>query len=217
MTIHKIIGEIANEAGALAPEKTGGVPFPFRGIDSTINHLAPLLNKHGVFSTSRITSKDTSTREIGNGKAITQSDLTMEFTFHAPDGSSVTTEVAGLAQDYADRSAAQAQSVAYRVALLQLFHLPTQTKEPEQAGEETQAEIAKAGGATPKPAEPKPDETAAIRKKIKAKLGVEDGDPKIKESAEAFAESVGKPLPKGYATNEPFLLGWLNHLETGEV
>src|SRR5690606_3994165 len=61
----------------------------------------------------------------------------VEYTFYAPDGSSVVVVTPGLADDFADRSTAQAMSVAYRVALLQLFHLPTHSKEPEETGEET--------------------------------------------------------------------------------
>ena len=149
--IIQIISKIAKEAGALAPEQKGGVPFAFRGIDAVIKHLSSHLDEHGVIHTSRVLSKETSFRPFYdregnlNGKGITQTDLLVEYTFWAPDGSFVRTEAAGLAQDHADRSAAQAQSVALRVALLQLFHLPTTDKESEERGEETQAYIAKEG------------------------------------------------------------------------
>lgn len=150
-SIGAIISRISEEAGALHKSRAagGGVPFEFRGIDAVINHLAPHMDKYGVFSTSRVTHKETTPRPLfdregnPNGKAITQTDITVEYTFHAPDGSSVTTEVPGLAQDHADRSAAQAMSVAYRVALLQLFHLPTDSPEPEVSGEQTQEYIEK--------------------------------------------------------------------------
>lgn len=150
-SIIQIISKIAQEAGALAPEQKGGVPFAFRGIDAVIKHLSGHLDDHGVVHTSRVLSKETSFRPFfdregnPNGKGITQTDLLVEYTFWAPDGSFLKTEAAGLAQDHADRSAAQAQSVALRVALLQMFHLPTTDKEPEERGEETQAYIAKEG------------------------------------------------------------------------
>jgi hypothetical protein len=134
-----LISKISAEAGALAPEKSGGVPFPFRGIDSTINHLSPHLEANGVIVIPTVIDRVTTMREIGS-KALTQTDLLAEFKFIAPDGSYETARTIGLAQDYADRSAAQAQSVAYRVALLQVFHLPTQQTEPEVAGEQTAAE-----------------------------------------------------------------------------
>ena len=54
---------------------------------------------------------------------------------------SITATTGGLANDYADRSTAQAQSVAFRVALLQTFALPTHSPEPEQTGVERAANL----------------------------------------------------------------------------
>ena len=147
--IYQLISLISEEAGALGKEDAGGVPFKFRGIDSTINHLAPLLRKYNVVVYPSVAERVTTTRELlgangtPSGKAITQTDALVDFTFVAPDGTSLTVRTNGLAQDHADRSAAQAQSVAFRVALLQTFFLPTDSKEPEVSGEETQAYIDK--------------------------------------------------------------------------
>jgi hypothetical protein len=143
LNIFQIISKISDEAGALAKtmEAGSGLKFAFRGIDGVINHLSPYLQKYGVVIVPAVVDKVTSTRELAGGKAITQTDLLVMYTFYAPDGSSVAVQTAGLAQDYADRSAAQAQSVALRVALLQTFFLPTQDRSPEAAGEETQKYI----------------------------------------------------------------------------
>jgi hypothetical protein len=158
LNIFQIISKISEEAGALAKTMAdgSGLKFAFRGIDGVINHLAPYFQKYGVVVIPAVVDKVTSTREIQGGKAITQTDLTVMFTFYAPDGSNVAAQTVGLAQDYADRSAAQAQSVALRVALLQTFFLPTQDREPEVAGEDTQkyiennaATVAKAGPKQP--------------------------------------------------------------------
>lgn len=136
--IYQLISTISAEAGALAPEKTSGVPFAFRGVDAVVSHVAPLLKKYGVIVVPNVIEVKTTYREINPTKGVTQTDLVTEFRFFAPDGTSVSAITAGLAQDYADRSAAQAQSVAFRVALLQTFALPTTDKEPEVVGEETQ-------------------------------------------------------------------------------
>lgn len=143
LNIFQIISRISEEAGALAKtmEAGSGLKFAFRGIDGVINHLSPYFQKYGVVVVPAVVDKVTSTREIAGGKAITQTDLLVMYTFYAPDGSSVAVQTAGLAQDYADRSAAQAQSVALRIALLQTFFLPTQDRSPEAAGEETQRYI----------------------------------------------------------------------------
>ena len=135
LNIYQRINLISQEAGALAPEAKGGVPFAFRGIDGTVAHLTPFLHKYGVFNTSTTLSHLVTEREVGN-RVIKTTQVEVEFEFFAPDGSSVKMVTPGLADDFADRSSAQAMSVAYRIALLQLFHLPTHSKEPEESGQE---------------------------------------------------------------------------------
>lgn len=134
--IHAAIAKIQQEAGPLAAEKKGGVPFAFRGVDATVAHIAPHLRDAGVIVVPEVLEHFHSAREVGN-KILTQTELRTAFHFvHTEDGSEVVATTAGIAQDYADRSAAQAQSVAFRVALLQTFFLPTNEKEPEERGEE---------------------------------------------------------------------------------
>lgn len=135
LNIYQRINLISQEAGALAPEAKGGVPFAFRGIDGTVAHLTPFLHKYGVFNTSKVISHVVTEREVGN-RVVKTTQVEVEFEFFAPDGSSVTMITPGLADDFADRSSAQSMSVAYRIALLQLFHLPTHSKEPEETGQE---------------------------------------------------------------------------------
>lgn len=169
LNIFQRIAAISREAGALAPESKGGVPFAFRGVDGTVAHLTPFLNKYGVFLSPAGGSHVVTEREIvdkqGNptGRIVKTSQVEQSFDVYGPNGYGFTTSTYGLADDFADRSTAQAQSVAYRVALLQLFHLPTHTKDPEEAGEETQKQIAAAtaGEATAAaPRGPKAVETA---------------------------------------------------------
>jgi hypothetical protein len=142
--IHRAIAEISKDAGALAPQKQGaGVPFAFRGVDQVVSHLAPHLKQHGVIVVPEVLEVKNSSREVllkdgsPSGKLVTQTELRTRFEFVAvEDGSSIAATTTGLAQDFADRSAAQAQSVAFRVALLQVFSLPTTDKEPEVTGQE---------------------------------------------------------------------------------
>lgn len=148
LNIFQRINAISQEAGALAPESKGGVPFAFRGIDGTVAHLTPFLHKYGVFAAPKVLAATVTPREVGN-RVVKTTEVLVEYAFYGPDGSSVTTVAAGLADDFADRSTAQAMSVAYRIALLQLFHLPTHSKEPEETGEEVQKAIASGQTATP--------------------------------------------------------------------
>lgn len=148
--IYGLISTISKEAGALAPINKGGVPFSFRGVDATVSHLAPLLQKYGVIVVPTVLERTVTARDLPGNKALTQTDLLAKFTFYAPDGSSIEATTTGLAQDHSDRSTAQAQSVAFRVALLQTFTLPTDTKEPEEAGEENAEVIDKVTAAQTK-------------------------------------------------------------------
>lgn len=152
MNIYERINAISAEAGALAPETKGGVPFAFRGIDGTVAHLTPFLHKYGVFNTSKVQSHIVSEREVGN-RVVKTTQVEVEFEFFAPDGSSIKMVTPGLADDFADRSSAQAMSVAYRIALLQLFHLPTHTREPEETGQAVQDALGAAPARGPKAVE----------------------------------------------------------------
>lgn len=147
LNIFQRIAAISKEAGALAPESKGGVPFAFRGVDGTVAHLTPFLNKYGVFLVPSRVDHKVSERELMNvdkatkavtpsGRVLKTSKVEATYDVYGPDGFGFSVEVPGLADDYADRSTAQAMSVAYRIALLQLFHLPTHTKEPEETGED---------------------------------------------------------------------------------
>jgi hypothetical protein len=135
LNLYQRIAAISREAGALAPESKGGVPFAFRGVDGTVAHLTPFLNKYGVFLAPAGISHVVTEREVGS-RVVKTSQVEQKFDVYGPDGYGFTIETAGLADDFADRSTAQAQSVAYRIALLQLFHLPTHTKEPEETGQD---------------------------------------------------------------------------------
>lgn len=114
--------DIANEVGVLEPSKSGGVPFAFRGVDATVAHLTPMLNKHGVLVVPTVDSHLVTQREAGS-KVITKTEVEVTYTFYGKNGDTLTAKSAGQADDFADRSTAQAMSVAYRVALLQAFHI----------------------------------------------------------------------------------------------
>jgi hypothetical protein len=221
--IYEILNAISDEAGALAPESKGGVPFAFRGVDAVVSHLSPKLKEHGVVIVPEVLDRVTTTREIGNSKAITQTDLLTRFTFYAPDGSSVSATTIGLAQDYADRSAAQAQSVAFRVALLQVFKLPTTDKEPEQIGEETQKYIAdqdKAAKSAPAKAAPKAPTANALRAELSKVIAstAPEHEAYGPEEINALGEKhSGGKKPEEWMPDAKVLAAILDSVKKGEV
>lgn len=207
--IIRLIAQIKREVGALAPTQASGVPFPFRGIDGVVNHLVGKINEYGIVTTPRVVRATTTERAQGN-RTVKTTDIEVEYTFWAPDGSYIQSTTNGLADDYADRSAAQAQSVAFRVALLQTFFLPTQSPEPEQTGQAvqdgatgqpapTQAVARAASGSTTKPPTKAAEEIEELRRQLKA------------VSAEASEKSEGALKPDFYlalAKEKKLASGW---------
>lgn len=167
--IYQIISAISKEAGPLAAEKAGGVPFAFRGINAVVDKLAPLLNKYEVITVPEVLEHKVTSNPSGN-KVVTTTEILAHYHFYAPDGSKVTATTAGLANDYADRSSAQAQSVAFRTALLQTFTLPSSDPEPEQTGVEREAPSAQPVAAA-KPPVGQQKSVATLTEEIKAIIG----------------------------------------------
>lgn len=100
--------------------------YKFRGIDGVLDAVGPALRAAGIFVTSEIieiTYRDTRTTQDKPTREVT---TRIRYTFHAADGSSITTEVAGESLDQSDKGTAKAFSVALRIALLQTLALPTQ-------------------------------------------------------------------------------------------
>lgn len=194
-----IIGKmiaIRKAVGAVKKEGTGGVPYNFRGVDQVINAVYPALNEFGVLAVptkavhkheQRLTGGTEKNGVLVGQKLLSISTITLDVTFYAEeDGSSITAQVIGEAQDYSDKSGAQAHSVAYRIAMLQAFTLPTDSPDPELNQE-------KAGGVedvvNTKPAGPTVKE---LTDKIKAYIAEGSIGGGVDESTGVVTE--GKPV-----------------------
>lgn len=225
-----IITKIKREVGALAPEQKSGVPFPFRGIDGVVNHLNAKINEYGVVTTPNVVESTVTARETGN-RVVKTAHLRVEFTFYAPDGSSITATTEGLADDFADRAVAQAQSVAFRIALLQTFFLPTQSPEPEQTGQAVQDGIAAGdepqqnkaikaatGGSTqaPKPTGSVAAGVADLRNQIIAKVAEIKGASGVEPNFTAIGKRQN-PNDLQWANKVAPLKAVLKAVESGQV
>ena len=80
LNIFQRINAISLEAGALAPESKGGVPFAFRGIDGTVAHLTPFLHKYGVFAAPKVLEAKVREREVGS-RVVKKTEVVVEYTF----------------------------------------------------------------------------------------------------------------------------------------
>jgi hypothetical protein len=184
-TVIQRILAVAAEVGVLAPERSGGVPFAFRGVDATVSKLTPLLNKHQVFIAPTQVVQELTQRDVPGGKVVTKADLVVHYRAYGAAGDHLDFQVPGQADDFADRSTAQAMSVAFRILLLQVFHIAANGNE-EEASEATknsreQAGLAKVDNARAASAPAAPAQTGAspaanMRSAILAAAGAKGWD-----------------------------------------
>ena len=114
--------------------------YAFRGIDDAMNALHGPLSAAGVFYTAAVRDVVKTEFTTTKGTAMLHFTLTVAYTFHAADGSSVTFEAVGEASDSGDKAAGKAQSYALKVALIQVFCIPTEEqKDTEYASPERAA------------------------------------------------------------------------------
>lgn len=190
-TVYERIVDITREMKVLEPQRSpgGGISFAYRGVDATVAHVSDLLNTHGVFIYPSRSETIVHEREPdARGRIVKTTEVTVTYTVAGAKGDSFEVQTSGLADDFADRSTAQAQSVAYRVALLQLFHIPASGKDPEETGQAVEDGRAETGGA--------PRSAPAVEKaKAAGKPAAASGVPIAKLQAEAKA--LGKKLGKG--------------------
>lgn len=105
----------------------------FRGVDAVVNAISPALRKHGVIVVPQVMEcayRDTVTTG-GTPRPTREVTVQVAYSFYAEDGSCVTATVPGESLDQSDKGSAKAMSVAFRIALLQVFALPTSEPDPD--------------------------------------------------------------------------------------
>ena len=174
LTISERLIKVAQQVGVLEPKGApgGGIKFKYRGVDSTVAHVTPWLNHYGVIIIPNVREEYVSERELKDGRVVKTTRVVVEYTLIGPLGDAITGSAPGLADDFADRSTAQAMSVAFRTFLLQAFHIAASGDDPEQSGEkvlqarESQAQNPKIAAAQAKAAAPKTNPAEQMRNAI---------------------------------------------------
>lgn len=133
-TIVQLLNSVMADVGAVKKRDRNdtGSGFNFRGIDAVTNAVYPALVKHGVVVAPEVVMYEYGTVVVGRNRTeMGHVRLTVKFTWHGPDGDSITTVAAGEAFDSGDKATAKAHSVAFRTALLQTLCLPTDEPDPD--------------------------------------------------------------------------------------
>lgn len=105
--------------------------FHFRGIDKVMDAVGPVLREHQVIVVP--TAEDITTERYVTKRdtAMKNAAVRMRYTVYGPAGDSFSGVTYGEAADSGDKAVAKAQSVAYRVFLLQGLTIPTNEPDPD--------------------------------------------------------------------------------------
>ena len=130
--IQKLV-QISNDAGFVAKTgKNASQGFNFRGIDAVVNAISPGLRASGVIVYPTVLNYQYEQIAVGQNKALV-GHVRLEVRYTFTDGTdSISAVVAGEAMDSGDKATAKAMSVAFRTALLQVFTLPTDERDPDE-------------------------------------------------------------------------------------
>ena len=97
-----------------------------------MNELHGIFAKNEVFIIPEVMEYSTHDRASVKGANLIFTHVRIRFTFYAPDGSSVSSQVVGEAMDTADKGMNKAMSIALKYCLLQMFLIPTEEqKDPD--------------------------------------------------------------------------------------
>lgn len=136
-TIAQALAAVMSDVGAVAKnDRNQAQNFSFRGIDSVVNAVGPVLRKHGVVMLPTAGTPTVDQYQTRNGAQMTHVLLPVTFTFYGPAGDSVSCSVIGEAADAGDKVMSKAHSVAWRVALLESFAIPTDDPDPDSESHE---------------------------------------------------------------------------------
>ena len=134
-TIVQALSAVMAEVGAVGKnDRNPQQGFNFRGIDAVVNAVSPALIRAGVVVVPDVEDVVHGTVEVGIGdkrREIGHVTVRVRYTFHGPDGDSLSCSVVAESMDSGDKATPKAMSVAFRTALLQALCLPTDDPEPD--------------------------------------------------------------------------------------
>ena len=112
-------------------QNTEGGRYYFRGIDDVINALGPAMREVGILCLPTVEWSDRASTKTTRGKDTRETLVRTRYTFYGPNGDSISAVTEGESLDSGDKGTAKAQTVAWRVAMIQEFALPTDEPDPD--------------------------------------------------------------------------------------
>lgn len=157
MEINKRMIEVMRECEAIGKTKENKQQgFKYRGIDQVYNMLHPILARHGIFMTTEVLDIKETTTVSSKGTVLFYKQAKIKFTFHAEDGSCVSSVINGEAMDSGDKATNKAMAIAHKYCLFQAFCLPTgEEDDPDATSHEIIDDPLNPVQQTPLPIKPK--------------------------------------------------------------
>ena len=131
MKLQEKIAAITKEMGAIPKTKKEGstVKYAFRGIDDVMNKLSPLLALHQVSLQSKILNHSFTSEwgkdKYGNDRKTSTALVHYQLIFTSGDETE-TYESIAMSEDFSDKAMTQAESMAYKYAILRKFCIMTE-------------------------------------------------------------------------------------------
>lgn len=127
MNIFESLNKVMEDIGAISKSsKNQTQGFMYRGVDAVMNALQPALIKHKVFVVPNVLDVRREERTNAKGTTLIYSVATIQYSFYAEDGTSVSAVVVGEGMDSGDKSMNKAMSVAFKYACFQVLCIPTE-------------------------------------------------------------------------------------------
>lgn len=147
-------------------ERNAQQGFQFRGIDTTMDAVGPVLRTHGVIIIPKPVSLQSETYASSKGTQMRNVTVEMQYTVYGPRGDSFVGGAYGEAADAGDKAVSKAQSVAYRTFLLQGLTIPTHQRDPDADSHERIAPDTRASKPKKDPVREVKDELLGLLKEI---------------------------------------------------
>jgi ERF superfamily protein len=124
--VFKAWGRVMRDVKAIAKRSllpvggdSSGKKVAFRGINEVYAYIGPALRRHGVFPVPHRTETSYRDTKSSRGSVMRECTVTVTFRVYGPTGDYFEGQAAGEATDTGDKATSKAQSIAYRVFLLE--------------------------------------------------------------------------------------------------
>lgn len=122
MTVYQDVANIVAELPAIGKDSVNTQQgYKFRGIETILEHLKPLLAKHGVFIVPTVLERVPATRQTKGGTNMYEVNLHVQFTFYGSEGDHFSASAWGEGTDMGDKATNKAMTGAFKSVLLQSF------------------------------------------------------------------------------------------------